>query len=425
MAKGTGNGPLEGYRVLELSSTVAGPFCGRLLAGFGAEVIKIEPPEGDPLRSMGKQWEGKSLYAASILRNKKLVAIDLRKPGGQEAVRKLAEQCDIVVENFRPGTLERWGIGWTELSKTNRRLVMVRISGYGQDGPLQDRPGYGVTAEAMSGLRYITGDPDRPPARVAVSLTDYITGLYAAFGAVMAILVREQTGEGQCIDAALYESAFSFMEPHIPAFDRLGVVAKRSGSRLADHRPNALYPTRDGSFLHITAATPSLFRRLAEAMDRDDLVSDERFGSPRLRARNGAELDEIIAEWTSRHDREPLERTLVEAQIPASRIYTVEDIFADEQFKNRGMLQMVEDGDYGPLTVTGVVPKLSKTPGRIRHLGSTIGRDTLDVLRQIAGFDESQISRLEDERTIVCGSPVTACPVSSDTGNTFAEARSD
>ena len=160
-------------------------------------------------------------------------------------------------------------------------------------------------------------------------------------------------------------------------------------------------------------------------MDRDDLVSDERFGSPRLRARNGAELDEIIAEWTSRHDREPLERTLVEAQIPASRIYTVEDIFADEQFKNRGMLQMVEDGDYGPLTVTGVVPKLSKTPGRIRHLGSTIGRDTLDVLRQIAGFDESQISRLEDERTIVCGSPVTACPVSSDTGNTFAEARSD
>jgi crotonobetainyl-CoA:carnitine CoA-transferase CaiB-like acyl-CoA transferase len=264
-------------RVLELGSTVAGPFCGRLLADFGAEVIKVEAAEGDTVRSMGKRLDGRSLYAASIFRNKELISVDLRLPEGQEVVRKLVRSCDVVVENFRPGALERWNLGYDDLSKINPKLIMVRISGFGQTGPYSERPGFGVIGEALSGLRHITGDPDRPPARVAVSLTDYITGLYGAFGAVMAILAQRQTGRGQVIDTALYESAFSFMEPHIPAYDKLGVVAGRAGSKLPDSVPNNLYPTRDKAFIHIAAVGDPVFRRFATTMGRADLADDARF----------------------------------------------------------------------------------------------------------------------------------------------------
>ncbi|MFC2176780.1 CaiB/BaiF CoA transferase family protein [Actinomycetota bacterium] len=232
------SGPLSGYRVLELGSTVAGPFCGRLLADFGAEVIKVEPPTGDTVRSMGKRLEGRSLYAASILRNKQLIALDLRTEEGRDLIREMIVSCDVLVENFRPGTMERWGLGYEDLAELNPGLVMVRISGFGQDGPYSGRPGYGVIGEAMSGLRHLTGDPDRPPSRIAVSLTDYVTGLYAAFGATLALLGREKTGRGQVIDAALYESAFSFMEPWIPAFEKLGHIAGRSGSWLPESTPN-------------------------------------------------------------------------------------------------------------------------------------------------------------------------------------------
>jgi len=230
-------GPLAGTRVLELGSTVAGPFCGRLLADFGAEVIKIEPAEGDAVRTMGKRFHGKSLYAASIFRNKSLVCLDLREPRGQEIARKLAAKSDVLIENFRPGGLEKWGLGYDRLSAENPGLVMVRISGFGQDGPYGQRAGYGVIGEAVSGLRHVTGDPDRPPARIAVSLTDCITGLYGAFGATLALLARGKTGRGQVVDAALYECAFSFMEPHVPAYDKLGAVAMRTGSRLPDSTP--------------------------------------------------------------------------------------------------------------------------------------------------------------------------------------------
>src|SRR6185436_1367307 len=273
------SGPLSGYRVLEMGSTVAGPFCGRLLADFGAEVIKVEPAEGDPVRTMGKRFHGKSLYAASIFRNKSLICVDLRTREGQEVIRRLAAKCDLVVENFRPGGLERWGLGYEALSKVNPALVMVRISGYGQDGPYASRAGYGVIGEAISGLRHVTGDPDRPPARIAVSITDYITGLYAAFGAVMALLARGKTGKGQCIDSALYECAFSFMEPHIPAFEKLGIVANRSGSRLADSTPNNLYVSRDRQFIHITAMGEAVFRRLCACMGQPGLADDARFSN--------------------------------------------------------------------------------------------------------------------------------------------------
>src|SRR5581483_1594507 len=303
-------GPLAGYRVLELGSTVAGPFCGRLLADFGAQVIKVEPAEGDPVRTMGKQFAGKSLYAASILRNKSLVVIDLRTPEGQAIARDLANQCDVVVENFRPGALEKWGLGYEQLAAANPKLVMVRISGFGQTGPYSQRPGYGVICEAVSGLRHLTGDPDRPPTRTAVSLTDYITGLYGAFGAVMALLSCLKTGRGQCIDAALYECAFSFMEPWIPAYEKLGHVAARTGSRLPESTPNNLYPTADGGYVHITAMADSVFRRLTAAMGATQLAHDARFATAIARSQNHEAIDHLIAEWTGTLETADLERVL-------------------------------------------------------------------------------------------------------------------
>lgn len=394
------SGPLSGYRVLELGSTVAGPFCGRLLADFGAEVIKVEPLDGDTVRTMGKQADGRSLYAASIMRNKSLVALDMRRAEGRDLVAKLAQQCDLFIENFRPGTIERWGLGYEALSAINPALVMVRISGYGQTGPYRDRPGYGVIGEAVSGLRYLTGDPDRPPSRTAVSLTDYVTGLYGAFGAVMALLARGKTGRGQYIDAALYECAFSFMEPHVPAYGKLGFVATRAGSRLPDSTPNNLYPTRDHSFIHITAFADSVFRRLAKGMGKPELVDDERFGSAAARSENVNVLDEIIGRWTLSHTLQELETLLAHAEVPASRIFTMADIFKDPHFSSRGMLTKLPDEKLGEVTVTGVVPHLSGTPGRLRHPGGEIGRDTERVLREWLRLEPEEIDLLHEKDII-------------------------
>jgi crotonobetainyl-CoA:carnitine CoA-transferase CaiB-like acyl-CoA transferase len=400
------NGPLTGMRVLELGSTVAGPFCGRLLADFGAEVIKIEAAEGDTVRTMGKRLNGRSLYAASIFRNKKLISVDLRLPEGQEIVRKLVRSCDVVVENFRPGALERWNIGYEDLSRINPKLIMVRISGFGQTGPYSGRPGFGVIGEALSGLRHITGDPDRPPARVAVSLTDYITGLYGAFGAVLAILALKQTGRGQYVDTALYESAFSFMEPHVSAYDKLGVIAGRAGSRLPDSVPNNLYPTRDKSFIHIAAVGDPVFRRFLTAMQRDDLLEDARFQKGVDRATHADELDSIIAEWTEAHDLETIEKVLDGASVPASRIYTMADIFRDAHFAARGAIVDVPDSELGSVKMANVVPRLSDTPGRVNHAGGgVVGMDTSDVLQQVAGLSVADIDRLTAAGVILCPSP--------------------
>ncbi|MBT6278146.1 MAG: CoA transferase, partial [Chromatiales bacterium] len=264
-------GPLAGVRVIELGSTVAGPFCARLFADFGADVIKVEQAEGDAVRSMGDHLDGLSLYAASILRGKRLVSINLRSDEGRGLVRRLCEGADIVVENFKPGTLERWGLGFEDLKTANPGLIMVRISGFGQDGPHSDRGGYGVVCEAVSGLREITGEPDRPPPRVTTPLTDYIAGLYAAFGAMMALHERGETGLGQVVDSALYEGSFSFMEPHVPAFAQLGKIAQRAGSKLPGSTPNSLYETFDGKHIVITTASDSVFRRLATAMGAPEL----------------------------------------------------------------------------------------------------------------------------------------------------------
>jgi len=387
-------GPLAGYRVLEMGSTVAGPFCGRLLADFGAEVIKIETAEGDPVRTMGKRYHEVSLYAASIFRNKAMIGVDLRRPQGQRIAAELAARCDVVVENFRPGGLEKWGLGYEQLSERNPRLVMVRISGFGQDGPYSQRAGYGVISEAVSGLRHLTGDEDRPPSRVAVSMTDYITGLYGAFGAALALLARQKTGRGQCIDAALYECAFSFMEPWIPAFQKLGHVANRSGSRLPESTPNNLYPTGDRQFIHVTAMGDAVFRRLAQAMGQPDLADDPRFRSATVRSGNHKSLDDLVARWTGAHALAHLERVLAEAGVPATRIFSIADIFGDPHYRARGAIVEAPDAELGAIAMANVVPRLSATPGAVRHAGHRTGQDTRRVLAELLGLQGSELDAL-------------------------------
>jgi len=390
-------GPLAGYRVLEIGSTVAGPFCGRMLADFGAEVIKVEPADGDPVRTMGKSVDGHSLYAASIFRNKKLVSIDLRREEGRALIKELAAKVDVLVENFKPGTLEKWGLGWAALSTINPRLVMVRISGFGQDGPYSQRPGYGVVCEAVSGLRHLTGDPDRAPARVGVSMTDYIAGLHGAYGAVMALMAREKTGRGQVIDAALYESAFNFMEVWIGAFQKTGFVPDRTGSRLIGSTPNNLYPTADGSYIHITAMAESLFRRLCGAMGQPGLADDPRFARHGARNENHAALDAIISDWTRLHALADLEKKMEEVSVPATRIFTVEDIFNDPHYRARQSIVEAPDQHLGTVAMPAVVPRLSDTPGAVRHAGRDVGQDSRAVLREVLDMDDARIDALTKE----------------------------
>jgi crotonobetainyl-CoA:carnitine CoA-transferase CaiB-like acyl-CoA transferase len=398
------SGPLGGMRVLEMGSTVAGPFCGRLLADFGAEVIKIEPAEGDPVRTMGKRYHEVSLYAASIFRNKALISVDLRRPEGQKIAADLAAKCDVVVENFRPGGLEKWGLGYDKLSARNPRLVMVRISGFGQDGPYSQRAGYGVISEAVSGLRHLTGDEDRPPSRVAVSMTDYITGLYAAFGAALALFAREKTGRGQCIDAALYECAFSFMEPWIPAFQKLGHVASRSGSRLPESTPNNLYPTADRQFIHVTAMGEAVFRRLTQAMGQPGIAADARFSTATQRSANHEALDDLVARWTSAHPLAYLEKVLADAAVPATRIFTIADIFGDPHYLARGAIVEAPDEELGGVAMANVVPRLSDTPGAVRHAGRRTGQDTRRVLSELLGLKAQELDALAAAGVIAAGS---------------------
>ena len=386
--------PLTGYTVIELCSTIAGPACTRLLADFGAEVIKIEPDEGDPVRNMGSHDGSVSLYATSILRNKQSVSINLRTEQGQRLVRQLIAQADIVVENFRPGTLERLGLDYATLSADNPGLVMVRISGYGQTGPYKDRPGYGVTCEAVAGVRHMTGDPDRPPARVALAVTDEHTAVFAAFGALMAILQRQKTGKGQVVDTTLYESAFSMMEPHVPAYDRLKIIPKRVGSNLPSTAPNSLYPTKDGSYVLIAANNDVIFQRLAKAMEQPELVTDERYATQRARAARVKEVNKIVEDWAADFTAAEIETRLIAAEVPVSKVFTMEDIFQDPHFEQREMLVKVPHPKLGELTMMGIVPKLSDTPGKIRHAGHVVGQDTAEVLQRKLGMNTEEIADL-------------------------------
>jgi crotonobetainyl-CoA:carnitine CoA-transferase CaiB-like acyl-CoA transferase len=389
-------GPLAGLKVIEICTTIAGPACTRLLGDFGADVIKIEPPEGDPVRQMGQHVGDVSLYAASILRNKRSVALDLKTPGGRELAFQLIARADILVENNRPGVLERLGLGYEALSVRNPGLVMVRISGYGQTGPYAERPGYGAICEAVGGVRHMTGDPDRPPARVALATTDYLSSVYAAFGAMAAIHARASTGKGQVVDVALYEAAFTQMEPIVPAHEKLGVVPMREGSNLPSMAPNSSYPTRDGGWVLIAANSQPTWRRLVALMRQPELLTDPRFETIQARGRpeNMMAIDALIADWTRQHDAEPLEALLREGEVPTTRVYTIADIYADPHFRARDMLQAVPHPVLGHTTQSGVVPRLSATPGGIRHTGPDLGADTGAVLAEDLGLSTERIAEL-------------------------------
>ena len=347
-------------------------------------MIKIEPPDGDPVRQMGRHVGDVSLYAASILRNKRSVVLDLKLEADRAVAHALIARADILVENFRPGVMERLGFGYEALAPANPGLVMVRISGYGQSGPYAQRPGYGAICEAVGGVRHLTGDPDRPPARVALATTDYLTSVYAAFGALAAIHERARSGLGQVVDAALYESAFTQLEPMVPAYEKLGVVPMREGPNLPSMAPNSLYPTREGGYVLIAANSNPTYERLVRLMQQPELLSDPRFATIRSRGEKAhmQALDAIVASWTQRLDGAELEAMLQAAEVPASRVYTIADIYADPHFAARAMLQQVPHPVLGHTTQAGIVPRLSATPGRIRHTGPELGADTEALRRE-------------------------------------------
>lgn len=394
MQDSANNQALAGTRVLELGTTIAGPFCARLLADFGADVIKVEPAEGDPSRLSGKRYKNKPLYAASMMRNKRLIVIDLRTAEGQNLIRRLVKKVDVLVENFRPGTLEKWNLGYDALSAINPGLILVRVSGYGQSGPYSQRPGYGVVCEAVGGLRHVTGDPDRPPARANIALTDCITGLYAAFGTMMALKHRDRTGQGQVVDTALYECAFSFMEAHVAAYEKTGYIVGREGAGHSGSVVNNLFKTRDGDYVHIQGSQTNSFRRLCLAMKRPDILEDTKFNTRPERVRNGDEMDAIVQEWVGARDYAEVEKALSAEDVVFTRIYTMADIFRDPHFKARRMIRDVPDEDLGSIAMVAPVPRLSATPGDIRSSGGRTGRDTAAVLSEELGITNGELDEL-------------------------------
>lgn len=389
-------GPLVGIKVVEICSTIAGPACARLLADFGADVIKIEPPEGDPVRQMGQHIDNVSLYAASILRNKQSIAVDLKKPEGRQIALELIARADILVENNRPGVMERLNLGYDVLSERNPGLVMVRISGYGQTGPYADRPGYGAICEAVAGVRHMTGDPDRPPARVALATTDYLSSVYAAFGALAALRARESSGRGQVVDVALYEAAYTQMEPVVPAYEKIGLIPMREGSNLPSMAPNSSYPTADGGWVLIAANSQPTWRRLVALMNQPELLTDPRFESIQARGKpeNMKAIDGIVSAWTRGHNAPDLEQLLRGAEVPTTRVFTIQDIYADPHFSARHMLATVPHPTLGHTTQTGVVPRLSATPGAIRHTGPDLGANGREVLHNELGMSDAAIDQL-------------------------------
>ena len=392
--------PLEGLKVLEMGTLIAGPFCGRLLAEFGAEVIKIETPaEGDPLRKWRKLHEGTSLWWYAQARNKKSVTVNLREPEGQEIVRKLALGADIIVENFRPGTLEKWNLGYDSLAKGNPKLIMVRLSGYGQSGPYKDRVGFGAIGESMGGMRYLTGYPDRAPVRVGISIGDSLAAIYGVMGALMALHHRHKTGKGQMVDVALYEAVFSMMESMLPEFGMSGFVRERSGASLPGIVPSNTYLCGDGQYVVIGANGDSIFKRMMLAIGRADLASDPALSDNAGRTLRTAELDTAIGEWTGTNKLAHVLAVLDKADVPSGRIYSIADIVADMQYQARGMIEKHELGDNQEVWLPGIVPKLSETPGATKWIGPKLGAHTAEVLASI-GYDESTQMDLKKRRII-------------------------
>jgi crotonobetainyl-CoA:carnitine CoA-transferase CaiB-like acyl-CoA transferase len=390
------SGPLTGLKVIELGQLIAAPFATRLLAEFGATVIKVEPPgAGDPLRKWRKTHNGTSLWAYVQSRNKHSVTIDLKAPEGQEIVRRLAADADVVVENFRPGTLEKWGLGFEDVSRLNPKIILVRLSGYGQTGPYRERPGFGVIGEAMGGIRYTTGSPDRPPSRVGVSIGDSLAALHAVIGTLMAIIdIVRNGGTGQVVDVSLYESVFNIMESLIPEYGVQGEIRERSGGALPGIAPTNAYRSKDGYVL-VAGNGDSIFRRLMKAIGREDIGEDPRFADNAGRAAEADFIDAAIEAWTEQRTVEEALAVMNDASVPAGRIYNAADIMADPHYRARDMIIDAQLPDGTPMPVPGIAPKLSRTPGAMRWLGPALGEHTDEILGS-AGYSADAIADLRN-----------------------------
>lgn len=393
------DGPLAGLKVVEMGTLIAGPYCARLMAEFGAEVVKIEAPgDGDPLRRWRKLHEGNSLWWYAQARNKRSVAVNLRDPEGQAIVRRLARKADIVVENFRPGALEKWNLGYDALAEGNPGLIMVRLSGFGQTGPYRDQPGFGAIGESMGGMRYITGYPDRPPVRVGVSIGDSLAAMFGVIGALTALHERARSGRGQVVDVALYEAVFALMESMLPEYAHDGSVRERTGAALPGIVPSNTYLCRDGRYVVIGANADSIFKRMMRAIGRPDLADDPTLASNDGRVKRTEELDRVIGDWAIGVELDQALAVLAKAEVPSGRIYSIADIASDPHFAARGMLERHRLGNR-EVVLPGIVPKLSATPGRTRWIGPRLGEHTDTVLGDL-GLDPATIAALRGRGVI-------------------------
>jgi succinyl-CoA---D-citramalate CoA-transferase len=394
--------PLEGVRILDLGTRIAAPFAATLMADFGAEVIKVElPGAGDFMRSIGPFAEGYSLWWAVEGRNKKSITLDLRRPRGQELLKRLVALSDVAVENFQPGTLEEWGLGYEALRAINPGLILTRASVYGQTGPYRDRPGLDRNGIGFGGLLYITGYRDRPPVRPGIIISDYLTGVFNAFAIMMALYHRDvHRGRGQWVDLALYESIFRVLEHTVAGYDRLGTVREREGNRLRNSAPLDNWETKDGEFVCIVAAGDGLFPRLARAMGREDLLKDPHFASLRDRAENADAINAIVGDWVRQHTAAEVEAILVAAKVPVTRAYSMADIAADPHYQARDDIVSVDDPTIGPVRMQSVYPRLSETPGRIRRGAPKLGEHNDEIYGSLLGLSPEEIAALRADGTI-------------------------
>lgn len=392
------NGPLSGLRVVEMGQLLAGPFCGQLLGDLGADVIKLEDPgKGDPLRQWGRQRpQGQSLWWSVVGRNKRSVTLNLRESISQDLARELISTADILVENFRPGTMERWGLGYEALQELNPRLIMVRVSGFGQNGPYAQRPGYGAIGEAMGGLRYVVGDPSTPPSRVGISIGDTLAAMFAAIGALAALREREISGRGQIVDSAIYEAVLGIMESLVPEWQIAGYQRERTGAILPNVAPSNVYPTKDGKWVLIAANQDTVFSRLAAAIGQPELATDERFSTHGARGERQEELDAIIADYTSNRSAEELEASLIEHSVPVGKIFRPVEMLADPQYQARESITEVKHPVLGSVAMQNVFPRMSRSNSQIRWPGPPLGEHTNEVLAEI-GVSESEMEILREK----------------------------
>jgi formyl-CoA transferase len=395
------NGPLADLRVIEMGTLLAGPFCGQILADMGAEVIKVEPPgQGDPMRVWGRQKQGDpSLWWPVVARNKKAITLDLRQAEGQQVLRELAGQADFLLENFRPGTLEKWGLGWSDLNAVNPRLIMIRVSGFGQTGPYSRQAGFGAIGEAMGGLRYVVGDPSTPPSRMGISIGDSLAATFAAIGALSALHYREQTGRGQVVDSAIYEAVLNMMESLITEYDKTGYVRERTGAILPNVAPSNVYPTADGMVL-IAANQDTVFGRLCEAMSRPDLPGSPRYASHQARGSHQRELDELISDWTRGLTTRQVLDLMDRHGVPAGQIYRAPEMLDDPHFKAREAIVTVDHPQFGALRMQNVAPKLSETPGNVRTPSPGLGQHNDEVYLGLLGMAPERYRQLCTRKVI-------------------------